>query len=278
MTIQSFFRHNVCGPVTVIVDDLSRHCWPGYVAQCEDFYNTLTPLVRVVRVSQLPEASTYNQPTAGWLRQQIVKLHLDKLIEYPVWFFTDGDVQFHFPAPFDSVPYTITNRTDDIRPRQNLYVTRMLDIPNPGIVAQHPHMNWAPDCTAQVCVSNPPFRTMQAQTLRQLRQHIKDLRGQTIPEAHSWLYDDLHHNGDAPFIESEWELIENFRMHVLEEDLKLIYYPTVEWDGLADNHAKNIEFCTTCFSSDAQLGRSWFEQQDIFVPDSVWQQLENIYK
>lgn len=279
MTIQSFLRHNACVCITVIVDDLSRYCWPNYVAQCRDFYKTLATQVSVVSVSQLPEARAYNQPSNGWLRQQIVKLHLDKLVDYPVWFFTDGDMQFHFPVPVDSVPYTITNRTDDIRPRQNLYVAKMLGITNPGIVTQHPHMDWAPDRRAPVCVSNPPFRTMLASTLQKLRQHIQDLRGQDLVQAHTWLYDDVHTaGGDAPFIESEWELIENFRVHVLGEDIKLIYYPTVPWASRAINLEKDFEFCTTCFASDAQLGRSWFEQQDISISDTVWQQLEQISK
>jgi hypothetical protein len=279
LTIKSFLLHNSTVSITIVVDDLSRYSWPEYVAECEKFYKTLAKNVSIVTVSQLPEAHDYNQPTNGWLRQQIVKLHLDKLIEHPVWFFTDGDTQFHFPAPVNTVPYTITNCTDDIRPRQNLYVAKMLDISNPGIVTQHPHMDWAPECRAQVCVSNPPFRTMQANTLQKLRQHIQDLRGQNVTQAHTWLYDDMHTaGGDAPFIESEWELIENFRAHVLHEDLNLIYYPTVPWHSLAINKAKNMEFCTTCFASDAQLGRHWFEQQDILISDSVWQRLAQINK
>ena len=146
---------------------------------------------------------------------------MDKLVDYPVWFFTDGDMQFHFPIPFDSVPYTITNRTDDIRARQNYYVAKMLDIPNPGIVTEHPHLDWAPGRRAQVCVSNPPFRTMTANTLRKLREHTQALRGQDLIESHTWLYNTTEFlpNGDAPFIESEWELIENFRVHVLGEDI-----------------------------------------------------------
>lgn len=279
LTIKSFLLHNSTTSITIVVDNLSRYCWPEYVAECEKFYKTLAKTVSIVTVSQLPEAHVYNQPTNGWIRQQIVKLHLDKLIEYPVWFFTDGDTQFYFPVPVDLVPYTITNCTDDIRPRQNLYVAKMLDIPNPGIITQHPHMDWAPECRSQVCVSNPPFRTMQAVTLQKLRQHIRKLRGQDIPQAHTWLYDTMHIAGcDAPFIESEWELIENFRAHVLHEDLNLIYYPTVPWTDRAANHTNNIEFCTTCFASDAQLGRSWFEQQDILISDSVWQRLEQISK
>ena len=279
-TIQSFFLHNPPTPVIVVVDDLSRYSWPSYVSDCETFYKTLAHNVLVVAVSDLPQAHAYNQPTNGWLRQQIVKLHLDQLIADPVWFFTDGDMQFHFPIPFDSVPYAITRSRDDIQARQNFYVAKLLDIPNPGIVAQHPHMDWAPDRRAQVCVSNPPFRSMQADTLRKLRQHLKDLRGHDVIQAHTWLYDTFPAttNGDAPFIESEWELIENFRTHVLKQDINLIYYPVLplSLDGTYNN--QDLEFCVTCYVSDQALGKSWFEQQNICVPDQIWQRLEQINK
>lgn len=278
LTIKSFFQHNQSVPVRIVVDDLSRYSWPEYVVDCEQFYNTLAENVSVIRVSQLPEAHEYKQPTNGWLRQQIVKLHLDQLITDPVWFFTDGDMQFHFPVPVDSVPYTITRRDDDIRPRQNFYVAKLLGIANPGIVAQHPHMDWAPDRRCQVCVSNPPFRTMQAATLQKLRQHIQHLHGVGVIEAHTQMYNETHvGSGDAPFIESEWELIENFRTHVLGEDIDPIYYPTVAWSD-TDYNLKNIEFCTTCFASDAQLGRAWFEKQNILISDQLWQHLEQINK
>jgi hypothetical protein len=287
ITIKSFLRYNTSVPITVIVDDLSCYCWSEYVAHCEIFYKALAPSVSIVSVSQLPEAHVYaknKQPANGWIRQQIIKLHLDKLIPYPVWFFTDGDVQFHFPVPHNSVPYSIINPNknpaDNIQSRQNLYVAKMLDIPTPGIITQHPHMDWAPECRAQVCVSNPPFRTMQASTLKQLRQHIQDTHGLDVLQTHLWLYNNLHTgDGDASFIESEFELIENFRTHVLQEDVQLIYYPTIPWepDPKSTNRG-NIEFCTTWYITDAQLGKSWFEQQNMFISDSLWQQLEQIRK
>ena len=122
LTIRSFFLHNPPTPVVIIVDNLSRYCWPSYVADCEHFYKTLADKVTVQCVSDLPEAHFYNQPNDGWLRQQLVKLYLDQLVSEPVWFFTDGDIQFHFPAPFDSVPYTITRHEDGVQQRHNAYV------------------------------------------------------------------------------------------------------------------------------------------------------------
>jgi hypothetical protein len=280
LTIKSFLLYNSPVPIIIIADDLSRYSWPEYVAQCEKFYKTLANNVSVVAVSHLPEAHAYNQPNSGWVRQQIVKLHLDKLIADTVWFFTDGDVQYHFPALLDSVPYVITRNKDDIQARQNFYVAKMLDIPNPGIIAQHPHMNWASDCRAQVCVSNPPFRSMQADTLKKLRQHLQELRGHTVIQSHTWLYDTftVASNGDAPFIESEWELIENFRVHVLNQDINLVYYPVLPLSLSGSYNTQNLEFCVTCYVSDRSLGKSWFEQQDIFVPAQIWQQLEQINK
>lgn len=281
LTIRSYFFHNEPVPVTVIADDISRFAWPSYITDCEHFYAGLADSVTVIPVSTLPQAQYYNQPHNGWLRQQLVKLYLDKIIDLTECFFTDGDMQFQFPVPRDSVPFTITNNPrDTVRARQNAYVSQMLQITNPGIVATHPHMDFAPNCQAQVCVSNPPFRTMRAQTLKQLRQHIWDLRGQTIEQSHAWMYDTCEYlpNGDAPFLESEWELIENFRVHVLGEDINPVYYPAVPMSATGHYPSIGMEFCVTTYVSDRGLGRAWFQQHDLAVSDQVWQHLAQIVK
>jgi hypothetical protein len=210
----------------------------------------------------------------------MVKLYLDQLVPYSVWFFTDGDVQFHFPAPFDSVPYTITRHEDGVQQRHNAYVCKILGMPTTGLIAQHPYMDWMPDCRGQVCVSNPPFRTMRARTLQQLRQYVQDLRGLDLARTHNWIYDDVDAGPgrDIPFLESEWELIENFRQHVLKEDINLIYYPVLAPNLTGQYHKQDIEFCTTCYVSDRVFGRDWFEQQGFLVADQIWSQLEKVNK
>lgn len=280
VTIRSYFQHNSPVPVTIIADDLSRYAWPEYLNDCIEFYASLAESVSVTPVSRLPQAHGYDYPTGGWLRQQMVKLYLDQLVPYTTWFFTDGDVQFHFPVPFDTVPYTITRHEDGVQQRHNAYVSKILGIDTVGIIAQHAHMDWIPNRQSQVCVSNPPFRTMHAKILQQLRQYVQELRGMDLAAAHSWIYNDVHVTPDqpAPFLESEWELLENFRKHVLNEDINLIYYPVPELnlDGKHDN--TDLEFCTTCYASDQMLGRSWFEQQGLKVPDQIWSHLEKISK
>lgn len=281
LTIRSYFSHAEAVPVTIIADDISRYAWPDYISDCTSFYADLADLITVIPMSSLPEAQFYNQSQNGWLRQQLVKLYLDRIIDYPTCFFTDGDMQFQFRPPRDSVPFTITNSPQDtVRARQNAYVSQMLQIPNPGIVVTHPHMDFAPNCRAQVCVSNPPFRTMRAQTLQQLRQHIWDLRGQTIEESHTWMYNMCEYlpNGDAPFLESEWELIENFRVHVLGEDINPVYYPAVPMSFTGHYPSVGMEFCVTTYVSDQGLGRDWFRDNNLEVPDQVWQRLAQIIK
>ena len=278
VTIKSFFRHNPDVPCVVIVDDLSQHCWPTYVKDCESFYADFCKTLTILKVSALPQAHAKKDALNSWIRQQIVKLHLDYLIDWPSWFFTDGDVEFKSAVPHDTVPYAINRPSYAVTERQNFYVSKMLDIDNPGIFATHPHMDWIPDRRAQVCVSNPPFRTMHAKTLQQLRDYIMDLRGHTIEQAHSWLYDTFYNGiGEAPFIESEFELIENFRTHVLKENLNLIYYPVV--DSFYEPDSTHIEeYCVTNFVTDHVLGKRWLDQQNIVVTDEMWTRLQKINK
>ena len=278
VTIKSFFRHNPDVPCVVIVDDLSEHCWPTYVEDCQSFYADFCKALTILKVSALPQAHAKKSTGNGWIRQQFVKLHLDYLIDLPLWFFTDGDVEFKSAVPHDVVPYVIIKPSYEVTERQNFYVSKMLDIDNPGIFTTHPHMNWAPNRRAQVCVSSPPFRTMHAKTLQQLRDYIVDLRGHTIAQSHTWLHDTFRNEIDATlFIESEFELIENFRTHVLKENLNLMYYPVRDSFYGPDNTYQE-EYCVTNFVTDHVLGKRWLDQQNISITDEMWTRLQKINK
>lgn len=260
LTIRSYLEYHTPTKIIVVADDLSPYAWSTYLTDCQNLYQT-----RVIPVSQMPPAKQFNN---GWIRQQIIKLYLDRIIDTDTWFFTDGDVEYCCPAPLNAIPYVIT-RGGPTQDQQNNYVAKLLKIEHPvGIYAEHPDMNWDPATRRhQVCVSNPPFRTMDKSTLRQLRKHVEDHHGIGIIEAHHKL------NGD--YSVSEWELIASFQLRVLKEDIPVIYYPTVP---IGDDRGSPFDHCATCYNTDREYGREWWKSKGIEVSDQIWQEVVNISK
>ena len=263
LTIQTYFQHNPIVPVIVIVDDLSDHCWPNYIKDCENFYQCELILMSAIAITR--------QFNTGWIRQQIAKLYLDQILPYDTWFFTDGDVGYYHPAPQDVIPYVIT-RGGPAQEKQNAYVSKSLGIDNAGIWAEHEHMDWEPGTYRhQVCVSNPPFRTMKTHTLQQLRYHIEKLHKKTIEELHISVIG----LNNLDYSISEWELIANFQIHVLKEIIPLVYYPTIPMD---DINVSTYNYCRTCYTSDSAFNKDWWKEKNIHVDDSIWYSILNISK
>jgi len=115
LTIQSYFKHHKHTSTTLIIDDTSSFCWPGYLEDCQQQYSGYN----IITVSSLDTAKLFKGP---WVRQQIVKLYLDTLLPFDEWFFTDGDLEYYFPAPTNVIPYVII-RGGPVRDQQNNYVS-----------------------------------------------------------------------------------------------------------------------------------------------------------
>jgi len=257
LTIQSYFQHHPLVPITVIADDLSKFGWNTYIKDCHQFYNS-----KIIPVSSiLPDFNV----TDGWIRQQAVKLHLDQVLPYDTWFFTDGDVEFHFSAPHDTTPYTFT-KGGQLQQDQNACVSTLLDTTNPGIWAEHPHMDWDPKTRRhQVCVSNPPFRTMKAETLTKLRQHVQQIHNTSLAQ--------LLIGANHSF--SEWELLASFQNTILKENIPTVYYPTTP---IGEHNTGSIHHCSTCFTTDSAFSRDWWKEKNILVTDNLWNHIVNIFK
>ena len=263
LTIQSFLKHNTTDSVYVIVDDLSHHCqcWPEYVNDCKTLYSDATILL----VSDLAPAALFvDNP---WIRQQIVKLHLDQLLPFDRWMFSDGDVEYFFPVPAESIPFSIT-RGGTTQHQHDAYVAKLLGIDSPGIYTEHPDMDWEPGTRwHQVCVSNPPFRTMYAGVLTQLRAHVEQLHGCTMSHLH------LTKN-----TASEWELIANFQLLVLKHPVDLVYYPTISITDPFQAKLDQPDYCATCYNVDTDFDRQWWHSKGIDISDQLWSTLSNIVR
>lgn len=252
LTIQSYLKYHQPAKIIVVADDISHQAWPTYITDCKQLYKT-----QLIPTSSIPEAVKFSG--TGWVRQQIIKLHLDQILDLDNWFFTDGDIVFlHTVNPMD-IPYSIPYFGEQTQ-KQNEYVSELLVSNSVGVTKNG----------QQVCVSNPAFRTMERSTLQQLREYIKIKHNQTIAELHQ------------PYLSSnsigvsEWELIENFKQHILGIELNLIKYaPHDISNANADLNFFSHQFLT-CYSTDYGFGQDWFAEQGVTVSDEIWQILSNI--
>lgn len=271
LTLKSYCRYHKPSAVVVIVDDAGPWAWPDYVDDCQQLYQC-----EVKTTSHLESISLFKDNP--WVRQQIIKLHLDQIVDFDRWFFSDGDVVYNFTIPENITPFTVTGG-GLVQEQQNKYVSTVLKLPQVGIETTFDRGD-GPE-TKQVCVSNPPFRFMQADTLQQLRQHIEELHNKSFCDVHEviMLHDLDCRPHDPVYSISEWELIANFQRHVLGQDLNLQYYPTYNLGDTMGILAPNQpDYAHTCFNSDKDFGRAWFESQGIGVEDRIWNHLSKINK
>lgn len=237
LTIRSYLEYHTPTDVIIVADDLSPYAWDSYLKDCQDLY-----WATVIPLSQITETIKHNN---GWIRQQIAKLHLDQIIKADSWFFTDGDIVFLHPVDTTHIPYSVPYYGNTTQ-QQNEYVESM-GVPSKIQVDDQ-----------QVCVSNPPFRTMEAATLKELRNYSGDRLNITGPGM------------------SEWELIENFKQKIQHKELNLVRYaPHQLNDSTADLKYFKHQFLT-CYSTDKELSREWFASQGVHTTDRLWQILSNI--
>lgn len=238
LTIRSYLEYHTPTEVIVVADDLSPYVWDSYLKDCQYLYWS-----SVVPFSQIAETKQHNN---GWIRQQIAKLHMDQIIKSDRWFFTDGDIVFLHAVDPTHIPYSVPDYTETTK-QQNDYVKSLLNV-DVGIMVNG----------QQVCVSNPPFRTVESNTLQELRNHV----GKQI-----------HTTGPGM---SEWELIENFKQKVQAKELNLVKYAPHRLNDPSANLKYFDHQFLTCYNTDSDLGREWFVDQGIQTTDRIWQILSNI--
>jgi hypothetical protein len=255
LTIKSYLEHHAhTEQIIVVVDDISNKAWPTYLTDCHQLYSTFVPTIKIQSASLVPAA---HQFTFGWVRQQIIKLYLDLIIDAESWFFTDGDIVFLHPVNPSDTPYTLPVWPDEV---QNNYIRKLLGIEQAGIFVNE----------KQVCVNNPPFRAMNRQTLIDLRNHVEQVHGKPTSKVH------LEYQRTLPNRICEWELLESFQMYVQGRQPYLVQYAPHDLMNIPDNLTHFTHQFLTCYNADQDFGRDWFSNQGIIVSDDIWQILSNI--
>lgn len=236
-------------PIDIIIDDFDLEHWPTYVIDCKQYLSTEFPELDLnfFLFSQLNTVDDAQH--GGWFRQQLIKLHLDQLIRDDNWLSVDADVIFNEYPNLNIIPVVRTS-ADPIDTGNRLYVKYMLGVNKPYLGNSNDHL----------CASGVPFRYISRQLLQELRQHVEQQHNKNFLQLHL----DLMKSGEIvafdpamkKMIMSEFQLIEVYRDQFRHDNL-------------------TIKIGTSAFDHDSikdwNRNKSWFESQNVVVPDKYWQ-------
>ena len=268
LTIKNFLELSKWSvPVYIFVDDQGEQYqnWPGnYLEDITQYYAECFPNIvfRYVMFSEFEFSHIWD----GWLRQQMVKLNLDRFLPGDLWYVTDGDVYVKELLSYGTTPYSyVPQRNKRIHAQNRSYLKHILHTPD-ILVEQNSRL---------IFTHHAPFRWVEKLVLQKLRTHVSRAHGNDFNLLHIQLMRQQRIIGFGPTDESlsmtEWDLIEIFRANILGEDIGLEYWP-LRTDADVENQAKFWTF----FGTDRDLDVNWFEKFNLNVPSDLQQKIQLI--
>ena len=262
LTVKSIEKHiSGISHITVIADDISYLTWENYIQDCKDLY-----AVEVIPASDYEIFSQFKDNP--WIRQQIIKMSLDKIVPNESVFFTDGDVVFYYDVTESCVPYTLVKYSGvplterdpgpgEVTSQQLYYVQKTLNFPSKGIFCNN----------KLVSTSGAPFRDIDNITLKRLRNYIEKTLNTDFYQYH------LDISLDTRYSVSEWEILEQYKRDIEQQKLNLVYYPPYAIDNLPPTTHKGQNWFASCFDSDVSFSYQWWLDQQVPDLEKYWQKL-----
>lgn len=254
--------------ITVIADDIQCEPWNDYAHDLQE----VMPDCDIVLTSTLPGIRNC---VAGWWRQQLVKLTLDKILPDKDWFVVDGDVIFHSRCEvLDRVP--ISRRYEPHTNWSRMCVNYVNDVL--GIT-----QGTLQDGDRAVITSPIPFRHLTQHWLQSLRNHVENRFQNDFVDLHlAWFQDQtIVADIDPPtkWVMSEWELLECYRRFVVDqqlpfEDIGSGYQIDADLNSI---HQHNGLFQHS-YQRDAAIGTEWFQQQGLTIDPKLWSKCLDWYE
>jgi hypothetical protein len=251
LTLRSVIQHmDTVEKIIVIADNISNLAWSDYLQDCADVYKPYH--VQIIPVSTISVANQFRQ--VPWVRQQIVKLHLDQIIEPAEWLLIDGDTQlntapptigrFCSRTPYQGISLDIRDPQPGEKTSQMIFYVRQ--------VMKDQYSGFQDHEGKYITASHPPIHRMSAEVLESLRSHVS--------KQHSRSFADLHLDIalDDRYSVTEWDLIEWYSRQYL--DLSDHWLFDQSW------------FCST-WSCDRELGQTWFVEQALEIDPAIWARL-----
>ena len=253
------------GKIYVLYDDLAPTRL-DYATTCADLYSPaeLVPYSRLTGIQACD---------VGWWRAQLIKLHVDLLLPGDRWFVVDGDVIFDEPCDVVNVtPYSpwVDERDCMIDQMVDRYINHMLGVSAGRVtVADYP----------LIITSIIPFRWLDREQLTSLRSHVCAVTGQTsMLDYHCDLFRSQGIVGYMPegdrMVMHEWDLIEAWNHLHRPGRYRLVMTGSGYQIDQVTNDFQSPRFRHNSMR-DREIGRGWFEAQDIAITDDLWAKISH---
>lgn len=251
-SIKDFFPE--INKFTVLVDDLAfatKSIRQKYVQDCIAAYQA-----DIIPLSRFDFLQPFNNDSAetGWVRQQIVKLHLDLMLDMDQCFFTDGDIGFTSYIPVMASPHGFISADSNSSKRaksQDFYISDLLGVPAIE--------KWNDASDERSCTSVSAFRDLDMHTIKSLRQFVETRLNTDFIELHCKAF-----RQPDKYTMSEWELLETYRATILGEKINWLFCPPRSY---AD-YFEPIDPChpqpyfNTYYGRDNDLGQEWWTRME----------------
>jgi hypothetical protein len=271
LTIRSVREHIQPKDITVIADDWSFLTWDSYVEDCKQTYTDCN----IIHSSQFE----FLKPFEGnpWVRQQMIKLNLHKILDFDKWFFTDGDIEFFHNVPENVTPYNLATIPEDVwenwdnAPLADKETLLMANYVN-SMLGMNDFWDLPAKCSKEkpnqvVATSGAPFRDMNKELLNEVEQFLTERFGVTLSDIHVKVMK------DESKAMTEWELLEAYRLYVRKESLNMVRFYPYSADKLNELHDNEDMIFLMHFLSDLALGAEWFQERNIKVDKATWEKI-----
>jgi hypothetical protein len=255
-------------PWYIFVDDLGSQwqAWPTYLNDLRFAIDLnfpgLDPTFVLFSEFQFPYVWD------GWLRQQMVKLNLDRFLPGDLWYITDGDVICERFIAANEIPYNYqTTHNPLINAQQYTYIKHMLGI------EKKLQLNGENIYTHHI-----PVRWVTRDDLHGLYRHVSKNVGNDANIAHFNLMREERIIGYGPTPDhmsmTEWDLLETWRILVDGQTSKFRYW--VIDDGAIPRQNIPVTRIKTFFGTDRDFSLEYFKKQDLQVPVDAWNRVLTI--
>jgi len=193
----------------------------------------------------------------GWIRQQLVKLNLHKILSGDEWLVIDGDTLINYPI--DPWKYCYINPGDMLHLHHDFFVRYTLNLGDQRVFYNNNPVEF----------SSVPIRLLSRSVLESLEKYVYELHGTTVKGIRDSFT--LKKDRDKYIELSEFDLICNYQYFITKdllplENIPIAYCPKEElitnWENL-----KNI---VTVLHGKDNLPAEWYHQFGITINQNMW--------
>ena len=208
----------------------------------------------------------------GWLRQQMVKLNLDRFLPGHTWYVSDGDVLCDRLLDRDEVPFNfVADPSHSVNRQNESYIRYFLGLED----ARLTYLG-RPIFTHAI-----PCRWIIRDNLVDLRFHSSCLLKNDFNYEHIRLMRAERILGLGPSDDylsmTEWDLLENYRRS--QGHASQFRWWRNRLDPPVDHACDHAPtFYGTFFGVDQDLGPQWFETNGVAIDHSIWSKVQLIHR